>query len=84
MKKNVLVIPEIPPSKSPGGIIIPDIVRKKYRVGKVLQVGSEVTDIKEGDRVSLQQGGFPVMHEGKPALIFPDELINGIINETNE
>jgi chaperonin GroES len=65
----VLIRREPEVAKSKGGIIIPDTARAKTDRGEVLAIGSEVKELKVGDRVLLPK------YEGQDVVDSPTDLL---------
>ena len=78
--------------KTKGGIIIPDTVKEKPQVGKVVAVGpgargddGKVTplDVKAGDRVLFGKwSGSEVTIDGEELIIMKESDILGIVDKT--
>jgi chaperonin GroES len=81
-------------SKTPGGIIIPDIAKEKPIEGKVLAVGKgriqengtiRPLDMVEGDRVLFgKYSGTEIHVEGVECVILREDDVLGIIDEPSE
>jgi chaperonin GroES len=69
MREYVLIRREPEVAKSKGGIIIPDTARAKTDRGEVLAIGSEVKELKVGDRVLLPK------YEGQDVVDSPTDLL---------
>ncbi|KAK9823862.1 hypothetical protein WJX72_006005 [[Myrmecia] bisecta] len=86
---RVLIEKVTPPTKSLGGVLLPESATSKVNEGKVIAVGpgrrsqsGELipVSVKEGDRVMLPEyGGMQVKLEGKELNIFRDEELIGIL-----
>jgi chaperonin GroES len=76
-------------TSSPGGIIIPDVVKEKPLEGKVVAVGNgkvledgkvRPLDIKAGDTVLFSKyAGTEIKIEGEDHLILREEDVLGVI-----
>lgn len=74
--KNVAILPEKLPEKSPGGVILPDVSRSRYSIkGQVFAKGPDVTTAVEvGDVVYLpDHGGTRFEIAGQVILIYEEE-----------
>mmetsp|Transcript_25115 Transcript_25115/g.59855 ORF Transcript_25115/g.59855 Transcript_25115/m.59855 type:complete len:100 (+) Transcript_25115:122-421(+) len=86
---RVLIEKMTAPSKSVGGVLLPDSALSKVNEGKVLAVGpgrrkpdGELipNSVSEGDRVLLPEyGGQPVKLDDKELHIYRDDDILGIL-----
>lgn len=68
-----------------GGLYIPDSVRQEPDKGKIISVGSEVTDGKlaSGVTVLFRKGiGESIKYDGKEYLLLPLKEIIGIFKES--
>ncbi len=66
-------------TKTASGIIIPDNAKEKPLEGKILAIGSEVKDVKVGDRVVFgKYSGTEIKLEGKEYLILKLEDVLGV------
>ena len=66
--------------KTAGGLYIPDAAKEKPQQGKVEAVGSEVKDLKKGDKVLFDRySGSKVNLDDVEYLIIKEEDILGII-----
>lgn len=72
----VVVEQEAAESKTASGLYLPTSAQEKPKVAKVLAVGSEVKEVKVGDRVIY--GGYSnteVKHDGKDYILIKEENI---------
>lgn len=86
---NVLIEPLEAESKTSSGIILPDSVKEKPKMGKVMAVGHGKTDkdgkvlpmqVKIGDTVMYKQwGGNEVKMNGKEMTLVSQEDILAIV-----
>ena len=86
---RVIIDQEEREQKTKGGIIIPDTVKEKPLIGKVVAAGTgrllengklQPLDVKAGDRVLFARyAGTEVELDGKKYLIMREEDILGII-----
>lgn len=80
---RVLVEPIEEESRTNSGIIIPETVKEKPRVGKVIAVGTDEDlreKIKEGDHILFAKyGGEEISSNGKELKIIPRSDILAII-----
>lgn len=70
--------------KTAGGLYIPDSIRQEPDKGKILGVGSEVTDPKltEGTIVLFRKGlGESIKYQKKEYLLLPLKEVIGIFKE---
>lgn len=66
--------------KTKSGIILPDGAQEKPKMAKVLAVGTEVKEVKEGDTVLYKSyGPDDVKVEGKDYMVAKEEDILAII-----
>ena len=66
--------------KTKSGIILPDTAKEKPEQGKVVAVGKDVKEVKEGDMVMFAKyGPTEVKVEGKELLVIKEEDILAII-----
>jgi chaperonin GroES len=87
---RVIIDQEEREQKTKGGIIIPDTVKEKPLIGKVIAAGSgrrldngslQPLDVKDGDRVLFAPyAGTEVELDGHKYLIMREEDILGIID----
>jgi len=69
---RVLVQPDITANKL-GSIFIPEKSREKPQTGMILEVGSDVKDIKVGDKVLYgKHSGTEVTFEGEKLVVMRD------------
>ncbi len=67
-------------SKTAGGIIIADTMKKKLPEGIILAIGKDVKDVSVGDKVLLAQwSGAEVKFEDKDLLVIKESDILAII-----
>jgi chaperonin GroES len=82
---RVVVEPDEPISKTPGGLLLPDTAKKKTGCGTVLAIGpgrtTDAGDVvpmhsKVGDKVlCASYNGYEIEHEGKTLIVCRDEEI---------
>ncbi|MBI2798393.1 co-chaperone GroES [Candidatus Saccharibacteria bacterium] len=66
--------------KTAAGIILPDSAKEKPSEGKVLAVGTEVKEVKAGDRVLYSKyGPTEVKVDGKELMIVKEEDILAVM-----
>jgi len=66
--------------KTPGGIYVPDVAKEKPQKGTVMEVGSEVKEVKAGDTVLFDKyAGSKIKIDDVEYLIIKEEEILGII-----
>ncbi len=69
-------------TKSPGGIIIPESAKEKPQMGKVLAVGKEVKEVKEGDTILYTKyGPNEVKLDGQELLLIKEEDVLAVVKE---
>jgi chaperonin GroES len=88
---RILVERIVVPSKTAGGILIPEVLKGKHNEGIVIATGTGHREkdgtytpltIKKGDRVVLGEwGGSEVKLDGKEYVIFCEDEILGVLNE---
>lgn len=86
---NVLIEPLEAESKTSSGIILPDTVKEKPQMGKVVAVGMGKTDkdgkqvvmqVKVGDVVTYEKwGGNEIKVEGKEMTIVSQDKILAVV-----
>lgn len=65
-----------------GGIVLPDSAQEKPRQGKVLAVGSEVTELKKGNRVLMASyGGTEVTVDEQELVILKEEDVLAVVED---
>jgi chaperonin GroES len=68
--------------KTPGGIYVPDVAKEKPQKGTVIEVGSEVKEVKVGDTVLFDKyGGSKIKIDDVEYLIIKEEEILGIVEK---
>ncbi|GAQ95465.1 chaperonin GroES [Thermodesulfovibrio aggregans] len=68
--------------KTPGGIYVPDVAKEKPQKGTVLEVGSEVKEVKVGDTVLFDKyAGTKIKIDDVEYLIIKEEEILGIVEK---
>ena len=68
--------------KTPGGLYIPDTAKEKPQRGEVQAIGSEVKDIKVGDKILFDKySGSKINIDDVEYLIIKEEDVLGIIEE---
>lgn len=68
--------------KTPGGIYVPDVAKEKPQKGVVVEVGSEVKEVKVGDTVLFDKyAGSKIKVNDVEYLIIKEEEILGIIEK---
>jgi len=78
--KRVLVERTEVEAKTASGIILVDSAKEKPNTAKVVAVGSEVTELKEGDTVVFEQyRGTELSLEGEDYLVLDNENIIGVM-----
>ena len=66
--------------KTPGGLYIPDTAKEKPQRGEVQAIGSEVKDIKVGDKILFDKySGSKITIDDVEYLIIKEEDVLGII-----
>eukprot|EP00271_Cylindrocystis_brebissonii_P012359 TRINITY_DN30788_c0_g1_i1.p1 TRINITY_DN30788_c0_g1~~TRINITY_DN30788_c0_g1_i1.p1 ORF type:complete len:103 (+),score=24.07 TRINITY_DN30788_c0_g1_i1:408-716(+) len=87
---RVLVEKIVAPTKSAGGILLPETAASKLNSGKVVAVGPGAPSregsviipcsVKEGDTVLLPEyGGIAIKHEDKEFVLYRNEDIPAIL-----
>mgnify|MGYP001040357902 CR=1 FL=1 len=68
--------------KTPGGIYVPDVAKEKPQKGVVVEIGSEVKEVKVGDTVLFDKyAGSKIKVNDIEYLIIKEEEILGIIEK---
>jgi chaperonin GroES len=68
--------------KTPGGIYVPDVAKEKPQKGTVIEIGSEVKEVKVGDTVLFDKyAGSKIKVDDVEYLIIKEEEILGIIEK---
>jgi len=68
-------------SKTAGGIMIPDTAKEKPEQGKVVAVGKDVKEVKQGDNVLFgKYATTEVKVDGKEYLLVKEEDILAVIS----
>lgn len=66
--------------KTSGGIIIPEQISEKPAIGKVLSIGKDVKELKEGDTVYFgKYAGSEVKVDEKSLLVLKEEEILAVL-----
>jgi chaperonin GroES len=80
LKDRVVVSYAATEDKTAGGLYVPDSAKEKPQEGKVEAVGSEVKEVKVGDKVLFEKyGGSKVKVGSDEMLIVKEEDILAII-----
>jgi chaperonin GroES len=80
LKDRVVVSYAAAEDKTAGGLYVPDSAKEKPQEGKVEAVGSEVKEVKVGDKVLFEKyGGSKVKVGSDDMLIVKEEDILAII-----
>ncbi len=88
----ILVVAEKKQEKTPGGIVIPDIVKgdDRVQIGKIIAVGPGIAkdgvfvpmERKIGERVYFaKRGGYTVEFEGKELHMVVEETVIAVIED---
>jgi len=82
--KRVLVLPDVPPKQSAGGITMVEAYQRPQGQGTVIAVGGQVQDLKPGDRVAYSWiNGIEVEQEDRTLrLLYVDEIL-GLLTQEN-
>lgn len=81
LKDRVAVENFIPEETTPGGIILPDSVKKEEFRGTVVAVGPEAT-VKVGDKIAYgRYAGHVLEWGGKDYRIFRDDEILAVLHD---
>lgn len=92
-KKRVLLRAYEWPEKSAGGIYYPETMRHDYRRGgkdpwrgKILKVGKEIKDVKEGEIVRYQPGNYSIstIEDGLTKYVFLHECLIYAVEDKQE
>jgi co-chaperonin GroES (HSP10) len=76
---NVLIQPDKAPETSPSGIILTSNALKELPpFGRVMAVGSKITDIKVDDRVIYS--AYAGMEVGEDTVIVPYAAVMGVVD----
>ncbi len=68
--------------KTPGGIYVPDVAKEKPQKGTVIEIGSEVKEVKVGDTVLFDKyAGSKIKIDDVEYLIIKEEEILGIVEK---
>ncbi len=68
-------------AKTAGGIVIPDTAKEKPEQGKVVAVGKDVKEVKQGDKVLFAKySPTEVKIDGKEYLLVKEEEILAIVS----
>lgn len=68
--------------KTPGGIYVPDVAKEKPQKGTVVEIGSEVKEVKVGDTVLFDKyAGSKIKVDDVEYLIIKEEEILGIVEK---
>ena len=80
LKDRVLVSYTEEPDKTAGGLYVPDSAKEKPQIGKVEAVGSEVKDLKKGNKVLFDKySGSRINVDDKEQLVIKEEDILAIV-----
>lgn len=78
--KRVLVQRTEVEEKTASGIILVDSAKEKPNTAKVIAIGSEVTELKEGDTIVFEQfRGTELSLEGEDYLVLDIENVIGVM-----
>lgn len=81
IKELIVVRPDIQQDKTASGLYIPDEAKDKMQTGVVIDVGSEVKEIKSKDRIAFgKYSGSEVEIKGVKYLIFKEDDVLGVIS----
>ena len=77
LRDQILVSPDKGKSENKNGIIIPDSARQKQTFGIVKSIGSNVSQVEDGDRILyMKHSGIPVKDDdGKDYKLLPEREI---------
>ena len=77
---KLIIIPDVPDFKTKSGIIVPDQAKKPPEDGLCVAVGTDIAEVKAGDRVKFAKrtGNFIVL-EDVTYLIMKEETVLGIL-----
>lgn len=68
-------------TKTASGIVLPDTAKEKPEIGKVIEVGKDVKEIKKGDRVVFgKYSPSEIKIEGTEFLIVKEEDVLAVIS----
>ena len=83
---KVLILPDSTESMSPGGIIIPPNAQSKTYWGTVINTGSSVGSICDGDHVFYDKyAGTPIGIDGKEYIIVKQsDVLGRLLTESKE
>lgn len=80
LKDRVVVSYSEEPSKTAGGLYVPDSAKEKPQQGKVEAVGAEVKEVKVGNLVLFDKyTGSKVTVDGQEQLIIKEEDILAVV-----
>lgn len=79
--KYILIEIEKEEVKTASGIILPDSAKEKPEYGKVIAKGSEVSEIKEGDKILFKKWGAHEVGDKSKLLIEYRDVLAIIENE---
>ena len=84
LRDNIMVLPDKVVEQTKGGILLPDYVKKRQNTGIVMAVGSQVKELKVGDRVLYgEYSGCREIFDNQEMFIMKERDIIGkeILNE---
>jgi chaperonin GroES len=82
LKDRVVVSYSEEPEKTAGGLYVPETAKEKPQEGKVEAVGSEVKEVKKGDKVVFDKySGSKITSGGTDYLIIKEEDILAIVGK---
>jgi chaperonin GroES len=81
LQDRILVRPTQKPTKTPGGIVLPEIAQDKPTQGTVLAVGPDNKHVTKGDVVLFSAyAGMQLDFDGQPLLILkPDDVAATVV-----
>jgi co-chaperonin GroES (HSP10) len=84
VRDNILVHVDLPKKETDAGIILSEEQAAQMRkdiVGKILAIGPEVVNLKEGDKILLPpHGNTPVSYKGEVYHVFREISIFAKVN----
>lgn len=79
---RLLVLPTPPPSRTGGGILLPEAWAQPTGQGTVVAIGAAVRDLKPGDTVFYSWiNGVPVFHEDREMRLLDLREVLGMIEQ---
>lgn len=80
LKDRVVAVKQEAQNKTASGLYLPDAAKEKSVVANVLAVGSEVTEVKIGDKIIYKEYSTTELKiDGKEYLIIKEEDILGTL-----